>query len=61
MSSLVNELKLVTPQGKQMTVTERNADLMRVLGSSFGLLGVVHEAVLRVQAARPRQDRLSRC
>ena len=47
LSSLVTELKLVTPQGKQMTITERNADLKRVLGSSFGLLGVVHEAVCR--------------
>jgi FAD/FMN-containing dehydrogenase len=53
MSALVKELKLVTPQGKLMTVTERNADLMRVLSSSFGLLGVVHEAVLRVQSIVP--------
>jgi FAD/FMN-containing dehydrogenase len=53
MSALVKELKLVTPQGKLMTVTNRNADLMRVLSSSFGLLGVVHEAVLRVQPLVP--------
>ena len=53
MSALVKELKLVTPQGKLMTVSERNADLMRVLRSSFGLLGVVHEAVLRVQPLVP--------
>ena len=53
MSALVKELKLVTPQGKQMTVTERNMDLLRVLSSSFGLLGVVHEAVLRVQPLVP--------
>src|SRR3984957_363493 len=53
MSALVKELKIVTPQGKLMTVTERNADLMRVLSSSFGLLGVVHEAVLRVQPIVP--------
>jgi FAD/FMN-containing dehydrogenase len=53
MSSLVKELKLITPQGKQMTVTERNADLLRVLSSSFGLLGVVHEVVLRVQPLTP--------
>ena len=53
MSALVKELKLVTPQGKLMTVTDRNADLMRVLSSSFGLLGVVHEAVLRVQPLVP--------
>src|ERR1700683_1023414 len=30
MSGVVKELKLITPQGKLMTVTKRNADLMRV-------------------------------
>src|SRR6202035_2052976 len=53
LSSLVTELKLVTPQGKQMIVTERERDLMRVLRSSFGLLGVVHEVVLRVRPLTP--------
>ena len=53
MSALVKEIKLITPQGKQMVVTESNADLMRVLTSSFGLLGVVHEVVLRVQPLVP--------
>jgi len=49
LSSCVTELKLITPQGKHMVVTERERDLMRVLRSSFGLLGVVHEVVLRVR------------
>jgi FAD/FMN-containing dehydrogenase len=53
LSSCVTELKLITPQGKQMIVTERERDLMRVLRSSFGLLGVVHELVLRVQPLTP--------
>ena len=53
MSSCVTELKLITPQGKQMTVTDRQRDLMRVLRSSFGLLGVVHEVVLRVRPLTP--------
>jgi FAD/FMN-containing dehydrogenase len=53
LSSCVMELKLITPQGKQMIVSERNRDLMRVLRSSFGLLGVVHEVVLRVQPLTP--------
>jgi FAD/FMN-containing dehydrogenase len=53
MSSCVTELKLITPQGKQMTVTERERDLMRVLRSSFGLLGIMHEAVLRVRPLLP--------
>ncbi|MGO9947068.1 MAG: FAD-binding oxidoreductase [Steroidobacteraceae bacterium] len=49
LSSCVTEMKVITPQGKQMVVTERDRDLMRVLRSSFGLLGVVHEMVLRVR------------
>jgi FAD/FMN-containing dehydrogenase len=53
LSSLVTELKLITPQGKQMTVSDQDRDLMRVLRSSFGLLGVVHEVVLRVQPMTP--------
>ena len=53
LSSLVTELKLITPQGRPMTVLESNRDLMRVLRSSFGLLGVVHEVVLRVQPLTP--------
>jgi FAD/FMN-containing dehydrogenase len=53
LSSLVKEMKLITPQGKAMTVTERNPDLLRVLSSSFGLLGVVHEVVLGVQPLTP--------
>jgi len=53
LSSCVSEMKLITPQGKQMIVTEREKDLMRVLRSSFGLLGVVHEVVLRVRPITP--------
>ena len=49
LSSLVSEIRVITPQGKQMIVTERERDLMRVLRSSYGLLGVVHEVVLRVR------------
>jgi FAD binding domain len=47
--SLVSEIKLITPQGKHMVVTDRERDLMRVLRSSYGLLGVVYEVVLRVR------------
>jgi FAD/FMN-containing dehydrogenase len=53
LSSLVTEIRLITPQGKQMIITERERDLMRVLRSSFGLLGVVHEVVLRVRPLTP--------
>jgi FAD/FMN-containing dehydrogenase len=53
LSSCVTELKLITPQGKQLIVTEQQRDLMRVLRSSYGLLGVVHEVVLRVRPLTP--------
>jgi FAD/FMN-containing dehydrogenase len=53
LSSCVTELKVITPQGREMTVTERQRDLMRVLRSSFGLLGIVHEVVLRVRPLIP--------
>ncbi len=53
LSSCITEVKLITPQGKQMIVTERERDLMRVLRSSFGLLGVVHEVVVRVRPLTP--------
>ncbi len=53
MASCVTEIKLVTPQGRPITVTERDRDLMRVLRSSHGLLGVVHEVALRVEPSTP--------
>jgi FAD/FMN-containing dehydrogenase len=52
MAACVTELKMITPQGRQMTVTERDPELLRVLRSSFGLLGIVHEVVLRVLPLR---------
>ncbi len=53
MSSLVTEMKVITPQGRQLVVNERSRDLMRVLKSSFGLLGAVHEVVLKVRPLTP--------
>jgi hypothetical protein len=53
MSSCVAAMKIITPQGKAMTVTDREPDLMRVLRSSYGLLGVVHEVVLKVRDIVP--------
>jgi FAD/FMN-containing dehydrogenase len=53
MSSCVAAVKLMTPQGKSMVVTDREPDMMRVLRSSFGLLGVVHEVILRVRDIVP--------
>ncbi|HEX3849052.1 MAG TPA: FAD-binding protein [Steroidobacteraceae bacterium] len=53
LSSCVTEIRLITPQGRMMTIGERDRDLMRVLRSSFGLLGAVHEVVLRVKPLMP--------
>jgi FAD/FMN-containing dehydrogenase len=53
MSSCATELKVISPQGRQITITERDPALMRVLRSSFGLLGIVHEAVLRIRHQIP--------
>src|ERR1700723_429352 len=53
LSSCISEVKMITPQGKQMIVTDRDRDLMRVLRSSFGLLGIVHEVVVRVRPMVP--------
>src|ERR1700722_9613349 len=53
LSSCISELKMITPQGKQMIVTDRERDSMRVLRSSFGLLGIVHEVVVRVRPLVP--------
>jgi hypothetical protein len=53
MSSCVKELKLITPQGKQMTVTERNRGPDAGAALELRLLGVVHEVVLRVRPLTP--------
>ncbi len=53
LSSCVTEIKLVTPQGRQMTIAAKDRELMRVLRSSFGLLGIAHEVVLRVAPLQP--------
>src|SRR5258708_26330130 len=53
LSSCVSEVKMITPEGKQMHITDRERHLMRVLRSSFGLLGIVHEVVVRVRPLTP--------
>jgi L-gulonolactone oxidase len=52
MGSCVAKMKLISPQGKPISVDERQRDLMCILRSSFGLLGIVHEVVLRVRPMR---------
>jgi FAD/FMN-containing dehydrogenase len=53
MSACVVEMKLTTPQGRHMVVAESDRELMRVLRSSYGLLGIVHEVTLRTVPLRP--------
>ncbi|MFW6195432.1 MAG: FAD-binding oxidoreductase [Chloroflexota bacterium] len=42
-------IKLVTPSGELMEVTEEDPELLQVMRSSYGLLGIVYEATFRVQ------------
>jgi FAD/FMN-containing dehydrogenase len=53
LSSCISEIRMVTPQGKEMIVSERERDLLRVVKSSFGLLGVVHEVAMQVRPLKP--------
>jgi L-gulonolactone oxidase len=53
MSSCVDSMRIVTPQGKPMLITEKDPDLMRVMRSSYGLLGVVTEVTLKVREMVP--------
>jgi hypothetical protein len=48
-SSQVISLKLITGAGKPMTVHAGQKNLMRTMRSSYGLLGVIVEATLKVQ------------
>jgi len=49
LSSRVISLKMVTPAGKLMKVNANQKNLMSAVRSSYGLLGVIVEATLRVQ------------
>ena len=49
LSSRVISLKMVTPGGKLMKVNASQKNLMSAVRSSYGLLGVIVEATLRVQ------------
>ena len=49
LASRVVNLKMVTSSGKLMKVSSRQKNLMSAIRSSYGLLGVIVEATLRVQ------------
>jgi FAD/FMN-containing dehydrogenase len=46
-------MKLVTPSGQLLEVGEDQPDLLRVLRSSYGLLGIVVEVTFRVRPVAP--------
>jgi FAD/FMN-containing dehydrogenase len=52
-NSYVIGMKLVTPSGDLLEVTEAQPDLLRMLRSSYGLLGIVYEVTFRVRPAKP--------
>jgi FAD/FMN-containing dehydrogenase len=46
-------LKMVTPQGERIEITEDQPDLLRAARSSYGLFGIVYEVTFRVRPAQP--------
>jgi FAD binding domain/D-arabinono-1,4-lactone oxidase len=48
-NSYVTAIKWVTPDGDLAAVTEDNPDLLRIVRSSYGLMGIVYEVTLRVK------------
>ncbi len=51
--SYVSRIKMVLPSGDLLEVTDDQPDLMRLVRSSYGLLGLVYEATLRVRPMQP--------
>jgi FAD/FMN-containing dehydrogenase len=49
LSSQLISVKVITPGGKIMTVTEQKKHLLNAFRLSYGLLGVIYEATLRVR------------
>lgn len=49
LSSYVLGMKLVTPEGNVLVADQRKPELMKLLRSSYGLLGVVCEVTLRLR------------
>ncbi len=47
--SYADSIKLVTPDGKLLEVTQDDGELLEIMRSSYGLLGIVYEATFRVK------------
>jgi FAD/FMN-containing dehydrogenase len=53
-NAYVIAMKLITPAGELLEVTEaRDPELMQALRSSYGLMGIVFEATFRVRPVKP--------
>lgn len=48
-SSTVVAMKLVIPQGTKLNVTAKQPDMLNIMRSSFGLLGIVYEVTFAVR------------
>jgi FAD binding domain-containing protein len=42
-------MKMVTPAGERIEVTEQQPDLLQVMRSSYGLLGIIYEVTFRIR------------
>ena len=51
--SYATRIKLVTPAGEVMEVTDEQPELMQAMRSSYGLLGVVIEATFKTKPIKP--------
>jgi hypothetical protein len=53
-NAYVTAMKLITPAGELMEVTEaKDPELMQAQRSSYGLMGIVYEATFRVRPVKP--------
>ncbi len=46
-------LKMITPQGEYIKINESNPQLLRIVRSSYGLLGIIYEVTFRVRPVQP--------
>jgi FAD/FMN-containing dehydrogenase len=46
-------MKLVTPEGDRLEVTEEQPELLQALRTSFGMLGIVYEVTFRIEPLKP--------
>lgn len=61
LSSHVEKFKVLTPQGKVLEVSEKRPQLMSAYRLSYGVLGVVMEATLKVRPIQPFSVNYRRC